>query len=80
MSSKFSDLLQKNFRAKKKILFFIPFLNKLPRRRAYEVLNEVYNANIINSDPKGRGIKPYLLFRRSGTQRRIKEHLIYCLF
>ena len=49
--------------------------NKLPRRRAYEVLNGVCYANIINSDPKGREIKPYLLVRRSGTRRGIKSKL-----
>jgi len=33
--------------------------NKLPRGRAIEVLKGVCFANIIVSDPEGRGIKPY---------------------
>ena len=33
--------------------------NKLPRSRAHEVLKGVCFANIIVSDPEGRGIKPH---------------------
>ena len=34
-------------------------INKLPRGKAIEVLKGVYFANIIVSDPEGRGIKPH---------------------
>jgi len=37
----------------------LPGINKLPRGRAIEVLKGVCFANIVVSDPEGRGIKPH---------------------
>jgi len=40
--------------------------------QAYEVLNRVCFANILISRPKGRGIKPHLLVRRSEREGGLK--------